>query len=207
MKIVIIGDTHCCHEDLGELSGDVLIHCGDMFDFLIEPDDAMELMDDWFARQQFDRILCVGGNHDITLEGEMNFDPQPFQNARCLQDERVDYGGLVFYGAPWVPYLQDHAFYQSGPELEMSWKKIPADVDILITHTPPENILDRSGSGKNYGCPYLADALIHLSPRVHCFGHVHASAGSIHKGGTRFINASMVNSRLEIVNAPYVLNL
>lgn len=207
MKIVIVGDTHCQHEDLEHLSGDVLIHCGDMFDFLFEADDAIESMDEWFGQQDFALRLCIGGNHDTTLQEALLDNSQPFANARYLEDESLEYGGLIFYGAPWTPLLEGHAFYQSASEIEQSWQLIPSNVDVLITHTPPENILDRSSQGTSYGCPYLADAVRRVSPRVHCFGHVHASAGSIEKNGTHFINASAVNSQLEIVTPPYVLNI
>lgn len=207
MKLVIIADTHCQHEALGTLAGDVLIHCGDLFDLTCEPDDALAQIDDWFARQDFKLILCTGGNHDITLEQALEQNAQPFRHAHYLQDERIEYSGLVFHGAPWTPLLEDHAFYKSSRDIKKSWAKIPGDVDVLITHTPPENILDRSSHGAGFGCPYLADAVRKCVPRLHCFGHVHASAGTLENGNTQFINASCVNSRLEVVSAPYVVNL
>ncbi len=65
MKITIISDTHGHHEKLGSLRGDVLIHCGDMFNMYSPNNDDIERMDDWFGKQDFEQILCVGGNHDF----------------------------------------------------------------------------------------------------------------------------------------------
>ena len=61
MKITVISDTHGQHKQLGVMSGDVLIHCGDMFN-LFEPSGYdVDMMDHWFGKQKFDLILCVGG--------------------------------------------------------------------------------------------------------------------------------------------------
>jgi Icc-related predicted phosphoesterase len=46
-----------------------------------------------------------------------------------------------------------------------------------------------------------------LHPRLHCFGHIHASAGTASMNGTTFINASMVNRRYEIARAPVELDI
>ena len=44
MRLVIISDTHTMHEELGSLSGDVLIHCGDFCDgFHVHEDDLLTL--------------------------------------------------------------------------------------------------------------------------------------------------------------------
>jgi Icc-related predicted phosphoesterase len=207
MKIVIISDTHGGHEALGNLRGDVLIHCGDI-EHLFKPDDqAIEKMDDWFGRQQFDHILCTGGNHDLTLEGLVRSGKQPFRNATFLHDAEMVIDGIKFYGAPWVPQLENHAFFADERALDEAWSRIPEDVDVLITHTPPAGVLDMSSRGAMLGCARLARRLKAVKPVLHCFGHVHASAGSRVRGATTYVNASSVNSSFEIAVAPFEFDL
>lgn len=190
MKLVIISDTHGRHENLGILRGDILIHCGD-FEQLFEQDNqAIRKIDAWFGRQEFKHILCIGGNHDLTLEKLVQTKKQPFENAIYLQDTEFVYEGVKFYGAPWVPDLSNHAFYANDLALDQAWAKVPRDVDVLVTHTPPANILDVSSKGQRLGCASLSRRLQALNPGVHCFGHVHASAGTCVKRGTRYVNAS-----------------
>ncbi|MEO0342938.1 MAG: metallophosphoesterase [Pseudomonadota bacterium] len=202
MKIVFISDTHGQHEDLISLSGDVLIHCGD-FDNIFEPDKhIIEKVDDWFGRQDFDRIFCVGGNHDHILEDLSACTPTPFQNAEFLHSRSYEFGGLKFYGSSWVPQLSHHAFFARPDTLKTAWAEVPKDTDILVTHTPPAGTLDVSSKGQSLGCRYLASHIQDLNLKIHCFGHVHAAAGYMDKAGTTCINASLVNSRFEIVHPP-----
>lgn len=207
MKIVVISDTHGRHADLGVLSGDILIHCGDV-EHLFEPNvDAIRNIDDWFGRQQFQHILCIGGNHDRALQKQNRFWRTPFRNARYLQDASFVHKGITFYGAPWVPMLDHHAFFADDAKLKTAWSRIPDTVDVLITHTPPAGILDKSSSGLVLGCTHLAQRLQHLQPKLHCFGHVHASAGVQQIGETTYVNAASVNSRFQIAHDPFVFHI
>ncbi|HSN70071.1 MAG TPA: metallophosphoesterase, partial [Steroidobacteraceae bacterium] len=149
MRIIIVSDTHLAHESIGQLSGDVLIHCGD---FALGPgarDDDIDRLDAWFARQRFGLILCIGGNHDFLLEDFSSLALPTFRHAVYLQDEMAVYRGMRFFGAPWVPELQGWAFYLSNDELRAKWAAAPHDTDVLITHSPPSGVLDRNRSGRH----------------------------------------------------------
>ncbi|MEM0923379.1 MAG: metallophosphoesterase [Pseudomonadota bacterium] len=203
----MISDTHGGHEDLGILEGDVLIHCGDLEGPRSSGGEAFRDIDNWFGRQRFEVILCIGGNHDFDLEWHFKFDDQPFENAIWLHERSVTLKGLTFYGASWVPDLSRWAFFADDPALRAAWARIPSDVDVLVTHTPPAGVLDVSSAGRVLGCAQLARRLDHLSPQLHCFGHVHASSGSLTRAATTFANASSVNSQLEIARKPVVIDL
>jgi Icc-related predicted phosphoesterase len=206
VRIVIISDTHERHDELGVLRGDVLIHCGDGLNGFTRSAGALEQLDEWFGRQEFDRIFCTGGNHDFELEERVGSEEPGFRNADYLQDESRHYGGLTFYGAPWTPELQGWAFYLPHDELRDKWDLIPDDTDVLITHTPPLRILDQNRHGRHCGCPELQRRLMKLRPRIHCFGHIHASSGSLDVRGTRFVNASMVDSQYRLAREPYQID-
>jgi Icc-related predicted phosphoesterase len=204
--ITVISDTHWRHEELRLPPGDLLIHCGDMFS-LGDASRSIRQMDEWFGRQKFKLILCTGGNHDRELQSALSQSPQPFKNAHFLSDELVEFQGLRIYGAPWVPDLPTHAFFKSARALGKHWAKIPPTPDILVTHTPPKGILDASSRGRSYGCEGLARELARVAPSVHCFGHVHASAGSAKVGETLFINASSIESGTGRVKPPVTFSL
>ena len=207
MRLVVISDTHGAHEDLGELQGDVLIHCGD-FESIFESDpQIIEKVDDWFTRQRFQRIYCVGGNHDLELENRINVTDAPFKNAIWLHERRDMFRGYWFYGASWVPLLRNFAFFADESALEAAWARIPGDVDVLITHTPPKDVLDVSSKGQSLGCQHLSERLNHISPVLHCFGHVHKSRGEMTLGATRYINATSVSSGFASVLPPFIVDL
>ena len=57
------------------------------------------------------------------------------------------------------------------------WDIIPNDTDIVVTHGPPQGILDltenRDGTLEQVGCKSLANRMEKLQPKLHCFGHIH----------------------------------
>jgi len=206
-RVTVISDTHCRHDEIELPAGDLLIHCGDMFNLTDGAPHQILAMDAWFGQQKFERILCTGGNHDRPLESELAQRSQPFRNAHFLKDEFVEFRGLKIFGAPWVPDLRTHAFFQDRSRLAAAWAKVPTGIDILITHTPPKGILDTSSRGRSLGCPSLADELRRISPRVHCFGHVHAGAGRRQVGKTLFINAASYDGGTGMMRAPMTFTL
>jgi hypothetical protein len=203
MKIVIISDTHQQHHELGVLTADVLIHCGDSGYGLHASDSDVEALDDWFGRQAFGLILCIGGNHDFALQARVGVCVPVLRNAVYLQDQVLHYRDRTFYGTPWVPELASWAYYLPPGDLRAKWELIPDATDILITHSPPHGVLDRNSRGKSCGCPDLRQRVLDIRPRLHCFGHVHASSGTLAHAGTTFVNASVVNSQYQIARRPY----
>lgn len=52
------------------------------------------------------------------------------------------------------------------------------NIDVVITHGPPEGILDRTEDRLRAGCPNLFTAVWQARPRLHCFGHIHEGWGA-----------------------------
>ncbi|KAK2759969.1 hypothetical protein FQN54_002705 [Arachnomyces sp. PD_36] len=83
---------------------------------------------------------------------------------------------LNIYGAPQVPRCggREHAFQY--PPASDAWRStIPAETDILITHTPPRYHLDLAPF--SMGCRHLLREIWRVRPTLHVFGHVHAGHG------------------------------
>jgi Icc-related predicted phosphoesterase len=114
--------------------------------------------------------------------------------------------GIKFYGAPWIPELIDWAFFKDSASLQDAWSRVPDDADVLITHTPPYGVLDQNSRGRHCGCKSLRGRISQVRPSLHCFGHIHASAGVAHLEGTTFVNASIVDRSYKPVRGPVVLN-
>ena len=207
IRVTVISDTHGQHDDIDLPASDLLIHCGDMFDLSNRTPGQIAQMDAWFGRQKFERILYTGGNHDRVLEAELARRAQPMQNAYFLRDEAIEFRGLTIYGAPWVPNLPGQAFSKNRIGLAEAWAKVPPNLDILVTHTPPLATLDTSSRGQSYGCQILAGEMKRIAPRVHCFGHVHASAGRRKVGETLFINAASMKSGTGTMRPPTAFGL
>ena len=207
MRIVVISDTHGRHRELPDLEGDVLIHCGDFCNgFKINEQDLADV-DEWFAQLSFKKIIVIGGNHDFVAQRKHREKETVFQNAAYLVDEPYQYQGVNFYGSPWIPELDGWAYYLSHDDRKKKWELIPPNTDILITHTPPRGILDKPRSGQSVGCTHLREKTETLSPKIHCFGHIHASYGVHRTEQTTFYNASSVDSNFEVGNPPFKFDL
>jgi Icc-related predicted phosphoesterase len=207
MKLTIISDTHGQQDKLGRLSGEVLIHCGDMFNMFDQNHEEFDRMDAWLGQQDFDLILCVGGNHDFETQKRSAWVDTPFRNAVYLEGSDYVYKGVRFFGAPWIPDLRGQAFFTMEEALPQKWAHIPDNADVVITHTPPAGVLDVSSRGLKLGCPHLRTAINRIQPAIHCFGHVHASSGVHKDGNTTFVNAALVNSQYQLKHPPYEVEL
>ena len=191
MRLVLISDTHGLHDRLEIPDGDILIHAGDMSN-VGEVDEIRDFAD-WFASCPHKHKLIIAGNHDFLFESEPAKARSLLRNCVYLQDSESVIGGLRFYGSPYTPRFFDWAFNQDrGPVSAARWAKIPAGIDVLITHGPPFGILDRNHLGLFTGCRDLLDAVQRVRPRLHVFGHIHEGAGmQTHKSlGLTFVNAS-----------------
>lgn len=205
MTFCIVADTHRRHRELVIPESDVLIHCGDFCSFGREDHQTLDDADAWFAEAPARHVVCIGGNHDFMLQ-RREF---RFAHATFLEDKIVEIEGLAIYGSPWCPDLSGFAYYACEEELIERWKRIPEGIDVLVTHTPPYGCLDRPSAGDvHLGCPHLRNELNRIRPRLHVFGHVHASHGMREDGGMRFVNAAVVGGPdFEMRHAPSMVKL
>lgn len=185
MKVTCISDTHNEHYQLKLGSGEVLIFAGDCTENGTEEEAEAFLY--WFAKQDFEHKLMVAGNHDLCFENNKLIKKMIPKEVRYLQNSGCTIQGYRVWGSPVSPYHLGMAFNKHrGDEISQVWRKIPAQVDILVTHTPPLGILDARA-----GCESLAHRLAKLSPKLHVFGHIHERFGLETQGGCVYANASI----------------
>lgn len=203
MKIVAISDTHCEHNKLNIPKCDILIHAGDYS----SRGTAKEIKDFyfWLNEQSAKYKVSILGNHEVGWQN----DPDrmlSIANEMCpdvihLYNSSVTIDGIKIYGSPgkWA-YMADR-----GHDIRQYWKAIPNDVDILVTHGPPQFILDKCTNG-NVGCADLADEVLHrIKPRYHLFGHIHGAFGKVNVGGIEFRNVSICDGAHFPTNPPTII--
>ena len=162
----------------------------------------------WLGSLPHRHKVVIAGNHDLLFETSPSFARSLLTNCVYLQDSGINLGGFLIYGSPWQPWFYDWAFNLKRPDqLRHKWGKIPDGVDILMTHGPPRNVLDRTSQGRYVGCSELSKAIGRAKPRLHCFGHIHEAYGRIDDDALISINASICDLNYRPVNAPFVIDL
>lgn len=187
--IVCVSDTHGAHDITVVPDGDILLHAGDLTRHGLL--DEVDAFDAWLGRLPHPHKVVIAGNHDWCFERTPAEARRRLTNAVYLEDEAVVIGGLKVYGSPWQPRFFDWAFnLDRGPELAAKWALIPADTDVLVTHGPPDGILDLTRRWLRVGDADLLARVREVRPKLHVFGHIHEAAGVYRSGSTLFVNAA-----------------
>lgn len=197
MKILHLSDTHGQHTLLTNLpDADVIIHSGDCTISNSELEITAFL--NWFFTLKYKYKIFVAGNHDSYLFAS-NIEELP-KNCFYLCNSEITIQNLKFYGLPF--FVQDTL----DNSYESNISKIPADIDILISHQPPYGILDTEGN-TNFGNLLLLEKLLKIKPRLHLFGHIHSAYGIVESKNTTFINAAVCNQKNTIANLPILIEI
>ncbi len=207
MHIVHFSDWHGHFDDLPE--ADVYICTGDMLgdDPAIWENFGADYIDaeksrvwqlDWIKRRLEKYpprsffgspdapVVCVRGNHDYTEIAPM-FGGEVYEismdSTRVFEIDGVTFGGfrgVSWIGLGWSDEMRDE-------ELDHQVSFLPEGIDVMVTHTPPRNILDHCWGG-NVGASalssYFNGRLYRIEqgsgvsmPKLYCFGHIHESHG------------------------------
>jgi Icc-related predicted phosphoesterase len=200
IKIVCISDTHKKRPPIPD--GDVLIHAGD----LTENDSFEEVQNElhWLSSQPHRYKLFVAGNHDVLLDEAFleKYPERRYGQVKTNQD--LDWGSVIYlqdrcvtlefpkeesvskklivFGSPWTPQYGISAFQYRPEDGGKHWQKRFAALeknetpDVLVTHGPPRYHLDKRDFYRA-GCPFLAEQVSRLKPRLVVCGHIHAAFG------------------------------
>lgn len=197
MKILHLSDTHGCHYRLSDLpEADVLVHSGD-FTMNGSEQEAFDFLN-WFCDLNYPHKIFICGNHDECLY-RANIDGLD-NNVHYLCNSGIELYGAHFYGVPM--FMGDCITEGQGH----NYARIPADTDILITHTPPLGILDFD-DGIHYGSEELLSCLSVAKPSLHLFGHIHSRHGIKILNGTIFSNGAIMNVAYTCLAAPNLIEL
>jgi len=205
MKIQVISDTHGRHKDIRiDKNIDCIIHAGDSTNYRelflnqLEFDDFLE----WFSALNVKHKIIIAGNHDRWSLKKYNIDKLKDLGIIYLEHEYCDIDGIMFFGSPYTPTFGNWFHMKQRYNLDEYWKMIDDNsVDVLITHGPPQGILDGNIEGRGYyeqcGDIALLKNVFRIKPKYHVFGHIHDSKKCYNNGifirnNINFINASCV---------------
>ena len=206
-KIWHFSDTHTFHELLKEESCDIAIFSGDCSIPRDRYENKKEVLNflDWYARVLSGYKIFVAGNHDVSVESGLITEADFLdRDIIYLKDEEVIVKGLKIYGSPWTPtFGSGWAFNRSRDKISRNWEKIPEDVDIVVTHGPPKGILDLSYNRENIlefcGDLALKKRMLHIQPKLVCFGHIHNCDNITNQGYTQLATHNTIYSNGSVV--------
>lgn len=230
LKIVCISDTHNLHDQIVLPDGDVLVHAGDST--MLGRIDELENFVNWFGRQTHKHKVLIAGNHDWGMESNQKAYEKFFYkrglpvgdvnsirtyieglcntyNINYLNNTSTIIEGLKFYGSPDQPAFCGWGFNRTNAQLNEIWKKIPDDVNVLITHAPSYGVLDSlEYCGTMVGDVPLMKRINTLANlKLHVFGHIHPDYGVIEVDGSKRVNACLLDDRYKVRNQPIVVEI
>jgi len=209
IRIVVIADTHLEHWTVKPPPGDVLIHAGDAV--LDGTDGEWRDFNTWYEGQPHAHKVFIPGNHDRLFDEDPEKGRHLLPAATVLINEETGISGLRIYGTPWTPAFNNWAFNtERGGELAKKYSGITSGLDILVSHGPPEGILDMPDPRTNpfhLGSAELKSVILKTRPRLVVFGHIHGGYGSAHLEGIPCINASICTETYYPANKPVVVDL
>ena len=204
MKTQIISDTHGKHHEINiEKDLDMIIHCGDSTNYYewMPNQKEFENFIVWFSALPIKHKVLIAGNHDAWATKKYNIDRVKELGIKYLEHEYLEIEGIKMFGSPYTPMFNNWHFMKDRGKLDRWWQAIPENLDILITHGPPQGILDVSRNPENVlefcGDKSLLRHILRAKPKYSCFGHIHNFKDCVNQGtriyeGITFINASVV---------------
>jgi 3',5'-cyclic AMP phosphodiesterase CpdA len=198
MTLLHLSDTHGKHKELKDLpSADIIVHTGD-FTYAGGEDEAMDFMN-WFSDLPYAHKIFIAGNHDLCMYGADRIEGLP-DNVHYLCGTGVTINGYHFFGIPM--FAEDCA----DGTFDKMIRSIPTDTEILVTHTPPQGILDYALYSEGYrhsGDVLLAEQLRRLpNLRYHLFGHDHNNFGVLKQRDVVYSNAALLTKDYELIHQP-----
>lgn len=201
MIISAFSDTHGKHNRVEEFlynnPGDILIFAGDFENMWFQRDDFIK----WISKFPYDNKIIVSGNHDASTSlGKYDCG----NGVTILNHASMELNGLKFFGSPFSVTFGNWWFMKDDAELDIIWKEIPDDTDILITHSPPFGILDKTVTYEknNAGSHSLLKRIDEINLRYHFFGHIHEGFGYKTDGHTEYYNVSTLDEKYLFKNLP-----
>lgn len=217
MIIDCISDLHGYFPQL--TSGDILILAGDYTK--THTDEEFDDFYDWLSCQAYMHKIVIAGNHDSNIfEDHIN----SITNCHYLEDSGIVIDDVKIWGSPWsltFDGINPLCTHFTGTEeiLKDKYDLIPDDCDILITHGPPQGILDGVKITKKDSIDAMKVGSYSLRAKIkkltqlkyNIFGHIHEEYGRYeeliqnNEIGTKdhylkYINSSYVNEKYEPVN-------
>lgn len=160
-------------------------------------------------------FVIIPGNHDWAaarkndVENKIDNSIKFPKNVHVLIDSEITISGKRFYGTPWVPIINRCWAYEADSYfLKEKFSKIPEDVDVLITHSPPHingEYVDYSMQNFRgpFGSSELTQEIFKKKPKTVICGHIHSGDHKmVDFEGTNVYNVSRIDEGYEVYYEP-----
>jgi Icc-related predicted phosphoesterase len=106
-----------------------------------------------------------------------------------LHGRRVTFNGSEFFGFGGGLLSPAHMPFEiEEEEMVTSLAAIGVEGGVMVTHTPPYGMNDRSKSGRSRGSKGILRVAKELKPRLVLSGHMHEARGECKEDGIVFVN-------------------
>jgi Icc-related predicted phosphoesterase len=190
MKLLLFSDLHRDTETARQFveqarHADVVVGAGDFANIRRGLDQIMAVL-----RAITQPFVMVPGNSES--DDELRQVCQSWPNAHVLHGSGTMIEGIEFYGLgggiPVTPFGA-WSFDFTEAEAEQLLAACPS-TGVLVAHSPPQGILDRSSRGESLGSVAIRRAIEQRRLQLVVCGHIHFSAGQqATLGQTTVINA------------------
>lgn len=233
MKIIAISDLHGYLPTIEE-QADIMLIAGDISPLDIQGTRVLmrEWIEDefipWINRLEVEKVFLVAGNHDRFLEIISDADITEWrmltgQKLQYLKNEMMTYidkfgESWTIFGTPYCHIFGNWSFMISDEALAEKFKKIPEEVDIIITHDPPYGIgfhdcnlqkpYSRSIGPEHLGDKPLREQLEKTKFRFLCCGHIHSGEHNPTEFmGGQVVNVSLLDEYYQPTYKPFIIEL
>ena len=230
MKIFAISDLHGSLTALDPSGADIVVIAGDFskmsgfgkWHLYDQKKWIQKTFINWINKYSDTEFVIIPGNHDLCLDPtktaniyhDLDWNIIWPDNCHLLIDQEITVKGLRIYGTPWVPIINYRwAFEVENDVLKEKFSKIPENLDILITHSPPRipgNNIDFSLQTYNgpFGSPELANEIMLKHPRYLFCGHIHTGEHTMTEfEGCKMFNVSRLNEDYCIAYEPRIIEI
>lgn len=187
MRILAFSDLHLSESRAATLvaasvEADLVIGAGDFCNVRQGLDAAMALLSGIRAP-----MVVTPGNAESADELRAAALP----GTTVLHGEGCEIAGLRLFGLGYgVPVTPFGSWSCDLSEAEAAALLAACDAaDILITHSPPKGVADRTSGGVSVGSTAIRDAIARVQPQLALCGHVHDCWGETGQiGGSHVVN-------------------
>lgn len=175
MKILAFSDLHLARKRAAVLveesrNADLVIGAGDFCNMRQGLDEAMDLLSGIEVP-----IIAVPGNAESADE----LRAVALSNMTVLHGNGTEAGGLRFFGlGNAVPETPFGGWSCDLGEADAAQMLAVCDgADVLVLHSPPKGVADRTSNGLSVGSQAIHDAILRVQPKLAVCGHIHDSWG------------------------------
>lgn len=231
MKIISISDIHGYLPEITE-PADILCIAGDISPLKIQfnkPEMKKWLETEfayWVKSLPVDKVYLVVGNHDAYFE---SMNQMQLSTLKYVCDFKLIYlkndyivhrhNGIEYkiFGTPYCDIFGNWPFMRTDEYLTEKFKKIPDEVDIIISHSPPygigeiDVILERYNLNEpidHIGNKPLGDRLKQVNYKLLVCGHIHSGSHiPFEFNGGKCVNVSILDEDYQPIYKPFYYEL